>query len=246
MIRTALALLLLAGANVVTGQNYNFNVATDTCQIQGPNFVCQDTIRIEAEDSSFSDVTLTIGCILDSSFSFDIRRSQGCVCEATIVPSDTTRPSKVCPCSICPAGFGDSPIAIDCTEFDEDPVIDPFIVGQCSSLDCDYTCGTSTTGTDDPPPTPTPPTPTPPTGIVIQKPPTGIVIQNSQQALQYENNQQLGNPENEPPTPETTITITTCRGRKDDGKPCRQNWQCCSRNCRAAERFSSRGVCVTE
>jgi hypothetical protein len=173
MFRTALALLLLAQANVVTGQKYNFHLfedvpyvetgngemrflqsttnvntpdltaATDICTIQSPNYVCQDTIRIDADDLSFTDVTLTFGCTLDSGFGFDYRRSSGCVCQAEIVHSDTSRPSKICPCSICPIGFGDSPIAIDCTQFDDDaenPDTDPFIIDRCSSLDCGFGC----------------------------------------------------------------------------------------------------------
>jgi hypothetical protein len=173
MFRNALALLLLAEANVVTGQQYNFHLseaapyvetgngeirflqtgtsttnvntpdltaATDICTIVSPNFICEETIRIDADDLSFSDVKLTFGCKLDSGFAFDYRRSNGCVCQATITHSDTTRPSKVCPCSICPAGFGESPLAIDCTEFDEDPETDPFIIDRCSSLDCGFAC----------------------------------------------------------------------------------------------------------
>jgi hypothetical protein len=170
MYRNALTLLLLAEAGVVTSQQYNFHLfdevpyvetgngqmrflqsttnvntpdltaATDICSVQAPNFICEDTIRIDADDLSFTDVKLTFGCRLDSGIAFDYRSGQNCACSAEVTHSDSTRPSKTCPCSICPANFGDSPIAIDCTKYDNDTVIDPFIIDKCSSLDCGFGC----------------------------------------------------------------------------------------------------------
>jgi hypothetical protein len=163
-------LLLAAEAALVTSQQYNFHLfdkvpyvemgngemrflqsttnvntpdlaaANDICSVQAPNFICEDTIRIDADDLSFTDVKLTFGCQLDSGAAFDYRRGQNCACQADITHSDTDRPSKSCPCSICPAGFGESPIAIDCTKYDNDTVIDPFIIYRCSSLDCGFGC----------------------------------------------------------------------------------------------------------
>jgi hypothetical protein len=170
MFRNALTLLLLAEAGVVTSQQYNFHLfdevpyvetgngemrflqsttnvntpdltaSTDICSVQAPNFICVDTIRIDADDLSFTDVKLTFGCRLDSGNAFDYRGGTNCACQAEVTHSDSTRPSKTCPCSLCPAGFGDSPIAIDCTKYDNDTAIDPFIIDRCSSLDCGFGC----------------------------------------------------------------------------------------------------------
>jgi hypothetical protein len=115
----------------------------DICTVNPPYFQCADTVRIDADDLTFADVTVSFSCFLDAQTGFDYRRSRDCQCTATIVPSETDRLTKTCPCSICPQGFGDSPIAIDCTKYDEDPDetgIDPFVIDKCSSLDCGFAC----------------------------------------------------------------------------------------------------------
>lgn len=119
----------------------DLQAAEDICNIQPPRFVCEDTVRLEADDLSFADITISFSCLLDSFSAFDYRRSQGCGCVADIVSSDPNKPIKTCPCSICPAGFGDSPIAIDCTKYeDNEDGIDPFLINTCSSLDCGFNC----------------------------------------------------------------------------------------------------------
>jgi len=126
----------------VVGNTLDLLAAEDICRIQPPRFVCEDTARLESEDSTFSNITIGFSCLLNSFNVFlDYRRSQGCGCVAYLVPSDPNKLTKTCPCSVCPAGFGNSPISIDCTQFeDTDDGINPFLIDTCGLLDCGFNC----------------------------------------------------------------------------------------------------------
>ena len=119
------------------GLRSDVNADPNNCRVVGSSFMCDVTSRVaESTGAEHTDFQITFTCQLDAATGFDFRRSRGCQCDATAIHSDPTRPNKRCPCTICPLGFGRNPISIDCSA----DAGDPMIVGQCSSLDCDFGC----------------------------------------------------------------------------------------------------------
>jgi hypothetical protein len=120
---------------VDTGNRPDLNQTANTCNAVGARLVCGINSRISSRDDTYTDLAITVNCILDSQIAFDFRRAKGCTCGAQAVPSDTGV-MKECPCVVCPDGYGSSPVSIDCSSIEEDP----FVINTCTSLDCDFSC----------------------------------------------------------------------------------------------------------
>uniref|UniRef100_A0A7S2YDH6 GPI anchored protein n=1 Tax=Entomoneis paludosa TaxID=265537 RepID=A0A7S2YDH6_9STRA len=111
----------------------SINATTDTCTGNGAELECYIDTVISADDGTSAQVEVQVTCNLESQTAFDFRRATGCSCGARV--THTNGNQKNCPCIVCPFGFGNAPISIDCTE-DEDP----FIISTCSYLDCGFAC----------------------------------------------------------------------------------------------------------
>ena len=116
-----------------TGTLGSINATTDTCKVVGAGIRCDVQSVISSDDGDRADVRIQVNCPLDSQLAFDFRRAHGCACGAAVKHFDGRE--KFCPCIVCPLGFGNSPISIDCSMRE-----DPFIVGTCSYLDCGFGC----------------------------------------------------------------------------------------------------------
>jgi len=79
---------------------------------------------------------------------FDFQaKPQDCTCNAVL--TDNTGTEKTCSCAVCPYGRAQA-TALDCSMN-----ADPFILGPCSSLDCDARCnGTGAAVLNQPTPAP--------------------------------------------------------------------------------------------
>ena len=110
----------------------SLNATTDTCKVVGAGIRC-DIQTVVKGGGDKVDLRIQVDCPLDSQIAFDFRRASGCQCGAAVKHSDGKE--KFCPCIVCPLGFGNSPISIDCSMRE-----DPFIVASCSNLDCGFGC----------------------------------------------------------------------------------------------------------
>jgi hypothetical protein len=89
----------------------------DACTTYGGlEFGCGLYQRV-GSGSNFVDINITIVCELGE-YQFDFRRVSGCGCVALMTPSNASRVTKTCPCTVCPRGFGSSSVAIDCTNYE--------------------------------------------------------------------------------------------------------------------------------
>jgi len=118
-----------------TGNRPDLNATTDTCVLLGTRMQCSVSTRVTAVDDTFTDLDLTVNCGFDDQIAFDFRRAQSCTCSASAISSDPDKPPKRCPCEVCPDGYGQSPVSIDCGAEE-----DPFVIGSCTNLDCNFGC----------------------------------------------------------------------------------------------------------
>lgn len=118
-----------------TGNRPDLNQTADTCNAVGARLVCNINSRITSKDDTFTDLAISVNCILDSQIAFDFRRAKGCSCGASTTPS-STGVAKQCPCVVCPDGYGSSPVSIDCSAEEEEP----YVINTCTSMDCDFSC----------------------------------------------------------------------------------------------------------
>jgi hypothetical protein len=143
------------------------------CSAVEQRFKCttQTTIQENADDgisnSSYTELTIETECDFAMENQFNFRKASNCECEAhvhRVLPDGSSPPDKYCPCAVCAEGFGDAPVAIDCSAWEymnltdtsnitntdgtngTDTVqqsaeqVDSLIVSQCSSLDCGLSC----------------------------------------------------------------------------------------------------------
>lgn len=111
----------------------SINATTDTCEVVGAGIRCNVESSISADDGDKADIKVQVDCPLDSQIAFDFRRAHGCSCGASVTHWDGRQ--KFCPCIICPQGFGNSPVSIDCSMRE-----DPYIISTCTYMDCGFAC----------------------------------------------------------------------------------------------------------
>ena len=118
------------GGLIETGTRLDINQTANTCQTTAFEITCNVASVVSAADNTFSDLSITGKCQLESQNAFDFRFAKNCACG--VAATDAQGNPKNCFCTVCPAGFGENPISIECQ--------DDFIIGECSSLDCDFAC----------------------------------------------------------------------------------------------------------
>lgn len=148
------------------------DIRTNCTQV-GTRFLCDVRMNIVDFIGNPTRVEGALNCNFDLAFIQDYRTATGCSCTARVISGST---SKTCPCSLCRSGYGRNPIAIDCDYPGRPPAASPFVIPNCSRLDCGFQCNGSCTGActggcsalcnvaptpTAPAPTPTAPAPTP-------------------------------------------------------------------------------------
>jgi hypothetical protein len=90
--------------------------AEDPCYYEGPYLVCNYGFEV-GNEVNLTTVTFQARCDIDPTVAFDYRKASGCICQAIVTNplSPGGGGAKTCPCTICQAGFGDTPINVDCS-----------------------------------------------------------------------------------------------------------------------------------
>jgi hypothetical protein len=133
------------------------------CSVDGSLLRC-DYSFAAGQLSNETMIYFSAVCDFNAVTGFDFRSAKNCGCSAKVVPKYS--PAKVCPCSICAAGFGDTPVSVDCSEHDlatnnettataresgsatvpaveavsNSTGVDPYIFSTCTSVDCSGAC----------------------------------------------------------------------------------------------------------
>jgi hypothetical protein len=169
MIRiTSLALVLSVLVSVSSGEKYTYNfdnpanryvengagdrflqTGTSPCEVSGSRFICNIVTTVSASDGQASTINANLNCEFDSQIVADFRRAQGCQCSAQVV--DANGGIKPCACTLCPSGYGNSPVSVDCDYDTREEEVDPYVVNTCTSFDCSSRCnGTCSFGCQEP------------------------------------------------------------------------------------------------
>ena len=169
-----------AGGNLMSasldGQSLrDLQTASNPCYLEGAYLVCNYGYEMQGQtydkesDTTFpttTSVAFQAKCVADANIGFDYRRSTSCACQATVTKTEsdtkTVYSQQNCPCQVCAAELGDSPIHINCTEA-QDVAIESteqtigaafgsatstttstsFIVQNCTSVDCFGYCNST-------------------------------------------------------------------------------------------------------
>jgi hypothetical protein len=111
---------------------------------EGTYLVCNDAFEV-GDATNLTTITFQARCDIDQidpSIEFDYRRASGCVCQASV--SKPNLEPKTCACTICQAGFGNTPINVNCSATtDIDETADHYIYSTCTSVDCSGACNGS-------------------------------------------------------------------------------------------------------
>ena len=114
-----------------TGNLASINQTAETCSTTASRIICDVASVVSASDETAVNLDLRVECDLDSQIAADFRRAANCAC-GVAVTDVATGEAKNCQCQVCPFGFGDSPVSIECA--------DDFVIGECTSLDCGFAC----------------------------------------------------------------------------------------------------------
>ena len=117
------------------------NITNDDCVITGTKSTCDQQGVITSPDGNFTQYDLNVECQFGSLGSFVFGETGNCTCSVGIL--NPNGPIKSCQCTVCPLGFGPNRISIDCQE--------ERLVGECSSMDCNYSCNGTCTSDCEPP-----------------------------------------------------------------------------------------------
>ena len=110
---------------------------SNVCQIIGARGRCNSKTVVSDANGTQTNLDISVECDLGSQIAFDFRMAQNCECAVTASNSERGE-LRSCGCAVCPSGFGDSAISVECN--------DDYITGECSSLDCGSTCNGNCVG----------------------------------------------------------------------------------------------------
>lgn len=110
--------------------------SSNSCQLQGPDLVCEYGFAILGkQEGTGAQVNFRAQCDGNANVGLDFRRAPNCQCSASVFDL-ATGSEKTCPCTVCAVELGDYPVTVDCSGLPEDP----FIIDDCSVLDCNAAC----------------------------------------------------------------------------------------------------------
>jgi hypothetical protein len=105
----------------------------NNCAITENGFGCAYETTLNGNQGTSTLIGYIVTCpSYDSEIGFDFRMTSGCTCEVSLT-FENGNTNNGCSCSVCTSGFGDNELAISCPN-------DSFIIDDCSSLDCTYSC----------------------------------------------------------------------------------------------------------
>ena len=83
--------------------------------VNGDTLVCEYAFAA-GQKSNETMIYFTAQCDFSAATLFDYRQASNCACNARVVPK--YGPSKECPCTVCAAGFGETPVSVDCSQYE--------------------------------------------------------------------------------------------------------------------------------
>jgi hypothetical protein len=107
------------------------------CTADGVRFTCTAPNVFTAGENT-TKITNTINCLLNDQLTMDFQSSENCTCNALLeqpVINTTQVRTRNCACAVCPKGSPQA-VSMDCGVVVEDP----YIAGECKTLDCDGRC----------------------------------------------------------------------------------------------------------
>jgi hypothetical protein len=187
MMKTSL-LMLLCSISVTTAEQYTFDFrdtdqlivssgtdqlqtrslqtqSPDPCYYDGANLICNYAF-VTGNAKNETNIAFEARCDINALYGFDYRRAANCACQAKVTPPEG--PAKLCPCTVCQADLGETPISVDCSGVADqgsatsataksagnsttsNVTADPYIFNTCTSVDCSGACnGTCSLTCDD-------------------------------------------------------------------------------------------------
>jgi hypothetical protein len=90
-----------------------------SCGFEGDKLLCEHAFEVTGQNNDKIVIQFTARCDADSQVKFNYQRAANCQCQAMVASQDGS-PPKICPCTVCQAGFGDVPVNVDCTLYEAD------------------------------------------------------------------------------------------------------------------------------
>ena len=85
---------------------------TEPCYYDSNKLVCQYSFAAGAVGNETA-ITFMARCDINPLYGFDYRRTSNCACLALVTPAFGTK--KECPCTVCAADLGETPVSVDCS-----------------------------------------------------------------------------------------------------------------------------------
>ena len=114
------------------GRPDDINATKEVCVVSTTDVRCDLETAVLASDNTRNTIKMLVTCDLESQNQAEFREAKNCACGSEIIRQDGS--SIFCPCTVCPAGWGPTPVSIDCADQGET------VIGTCTSLDCDFAC----------------------------------------------------------------------------------------------------------
>lgn len=105
------------------------NFTAESCEPRPWGVACNQEGKVISSNGTFLEFSMEVECQpREGETVKEIRNGVDCSCAIELL-NETNRK---CRCIVCPEGFGDSPVAIECT--------DGFLIDECSRVDCNLEC----------------------------------------------------------------------------------------------------------
>lgn len=116
---------------IFSNEHRSLQTKPTTCYNVGAKFQCEIFTTLSESNSTnndnitqtgaYTNLTITTLCDLNDDIGFDFRKADNCNCEVLVsrsLANGTALQPKYCPCLICSEGFGNNPVSIDCSGWD--------------------------------------------------------------------------------------------------------------------------------
>jgi hypothetical protein len=94
------------------------NDNAEPCYFSGDRLVCEYSF-VAGPTANETSITFQARCDINAQYGFDYRQATNCACSARVTPAVGS--PKNCPCAICAANLGETPVSVDCSVHEEAP-----------------------------------------------------------------------------------------------------------------------------
>lgn len=119
-------------------------VTQPSCFTRNQRYTCGFDAVYQSNTQS-ATVAININCPVSDDGKYEFRKNAGeCTCTALVL--DASGRTKPCPCMVCNAGYGPSPVSVNCNYDSRPSFFTPDVVGGCTSFDCGFKCNGTCVG----------------------------------------------------------------------------------------------------